>query len=78
MNAIRSITAAAAFLLPAGAMAHPGPHATELREELVHVLTNPDHLSTIAFSVVWAAMIVAVGCWFKPWRAQSWRAQPRR
>jgi hydrogenase/urease accessory protein HupE len=73
MNAIRTLTAAGLTLLPAAAMAHPGTHPDDLGWDLVHAFTQPDHLLAMAFVAGWAAMVVAVGYWFKPWRADSWR-----
>ncbi len=63
----------AALLLPATAQAHPGPHHEDLNWSLLHAFTQPDHLLTMALVVGWAAMIVSVAYWFKPWRADSWR-----
>lgn len=63
----------AAFLLPAAARAHPGPHHDDLGWSFLHALTEPDHLLTMALVLVWAAMVASVAYWFKPWRAASWR-----
>jgi hydrogenase/urease accessory protein HupE len=60
-------------LAPAMAAAHPGPHVADPALFLRHAFTEPDHLVTMAFGAVWAAMIVAVGYWFRPWRPDSWR-----
>jgi hydrogenase/urease accessory protein HupE len=73
MNAIRTILAAAASLAPAAAFAHPGDHPADLAWDLAHIFTEPDHLITMGFGLLWAGMLIAVGYWFKPWRADSWR-----
>ncbi|HEY8063345.1 MAG TPA: hypothetical protein VIF40_01285 [Methylosinus sp.] len=73
MKAIRFTASAAAWLLPAAAMAHPGAHPDDLAFDIVHIFTEPDHLLAMAAALAWGAMIVAVGYWFKPWRASSWR-----
>jgi hydrogenase/urease accessory protein HupE len=73
MKAIRFAAAAAAFLLPATAMAHPGAHPNDLAYDIAHIFTEPDHLLAMAMALGWGAMVVAVGVWFKPWRASSWR-----
>ncbi|ATQ67058.1 MULTISPECIES: hypothetical protein [Methylosinus] len=73
MNAIRNAVTAAVSLVPAAALAHPGDHPADLAWDLAHIFTQPDHLLTIAFGLGWAAMVVAVGYWFKPWRSESWR-----
>jgi hydrogenase/urease accessory protein HupE len=73
MKAIRIVLAAAVSLAPASAFAHPGDHPADLAWDLAHIFTEPDHLLTMAFSLVWAGMIFAVGYWFKPWRSDSWR-----
>lgn len=78
MNAFRTVLAAAVSLAPASALAHPGDHPTDLAWDIAHMLTEPDHLLTLAFGLVWAGMLLAVGYWFKPWRADSWRADSRR
>lgn len=73
MKAIRFAAATAAFLLPATAMAHPGAHPNDLAYDIAHIFTEPDHLLAMAMALGWGAMVVAVGIWFKPWRASSWR-----
>jgi len=73
MKAIRFAASAAAWLLPASAMAHPGLHPNDFAYDIVHAFTQPDHLLTMAVALAWGAMVVAVGLWFKPWRASSWR-----
>ncbi|PWB81282.1 MAG: hypothetical protein C3F11_15635 [Methylocystaceae bacterium] len=73
MKAIRrTVLTAAASLLPATAMAHPGSHPEDLSWSLLHAFTQPDHLLTMALVVVWAAMVAGVAYWFKPWRVDSW------
>lgn len=62
----------AATLLPATALAHPGPHRETLDWSLLHAFTEPDHLLTMASIAIWAAMAVSVAYWFKPWRLDSW------
>ncbi|MBG0809136.1 hypothetical protein IY145_07080 [Methylosinus sp. H3A] len=78
MKAIRFAASAAAWLLPATAMAHPGLHPDDLAYDIAHALTEPDHLLTMTLSLAWGAMIVAAAYWFKPWRASSWRASSWR
>jgi hydrogenase/urease accessory protein HupE len=73
MNAIRTVLAAVVALAPASALAHPGAHAADLAWGLAHAFTQPDHLLTMAFGLLWAGMVIAVGYWFRPWRADSWR-----
>ncbi|WP_159728591.1 hypothetical protein [Methylosinus sp. Ce-a6] len=78
MKTIRFAACAAACLLPATAMAHPGLHPNDLAFDIAHIFTEPDHLLTMAVALGWGAMLVAVGFWFKPWRATSWRASSWR
>ncbi|MBY6241967.1 hypothetical protein [Methylosinus sp. Sm6] len=73
MKAFRNALTAAVSLAPTAALAHPGAHPADLGWDLVHIFTQPDHLVAMALGLVWVGMTFAVCCWFKPWRADSWR-----
>jgi len=78
MKTIRLAACAAACLLPATAMAHPGLHPHDLADGVAHIVFQPDHLLTLAVALGWGAMLGAVGFWYKPWRMSSWRASSWR